>query len=643
MFLCLWQSVYTISDAAMVVLLKFVVALFKALADSTSAIISRFASTIPSSVYMLRKCIQGDDNEHFLEFVVCPTCFSLYKIEDCIETQQDGEKSPKVCPYIKFPNHSLAYYRKPCNAPLLKKVCLSNGKVEYRPRYVYAYQPIKTSLQRLLNRPGFATKLELWRSRVTLEDQLSDVYDGDVWKDFFSDKYGRFLKYKRNYGVMLNFDFFQPYKHVSESYGALYLTLMNLPRSERFKQENVILVSIIPPFEHEPSRLNPFLRPLVDELKEFWEPGVRLNSAESPQYKLLYKVALMCVACDIPAARKCCGFKGHAANYGCSRCKKFFPGNFGNKDFSGFDRSKWPPRTYEEHMKAVNQIKKCTTQTNVDSLETKTGVKHSILTELPYFDPIRFTIIDPMHNLFLGTAKTVMKKIWLQRDIISTSNLNVIQCRIDSMNVPSDLGRIPKKIASNFSGFTAEQLKNWVLLYSMYALRGIISQDDYHCWQAFVLACFLVCRRIIYRQDIVKADLLFLKFCQHVERIYGKDVITPNMHLHCHLSECLKDFGSMYGFWCFSYERYNGILGSFPTNKKNVASQLMRRFIYESVCHSFCLPEDLPPTFQSLFPTVLSYDPSEIHRHLTPALLSNCYDFSHLSSNNIQNSHDEPR
>ena len=110
--------------------------------------------------------------------------------------------------------------------------------------------------------------------------------------------------------------------------------LMNLPRSERFKQENILLVGVIPAFEHEPSSLNSFLRPLVEELQEFWASGVRLYTAESPKYKLLFRLALMCVACDIPAARKCCGFN---ANMGCSRCAKSFPGGFGSKDFNGFD------------------------------------------------------------------------------------------------------------------------------------------------------------------------------------------------------------------------------------------------------------------------------------------------------------------
>ena len=64
---------------------------------------------------------------------------------------------------------------------------------------------------------------------------------------------------------MLNFDFFQPYKHTPESYGVFYMTLLNLPRNERFKQENVLLVAA---FEHEPP-LNPFMEPLVRELQEF--------------------------------------------------------------------------------------------------------------------------------------------------------------------------------------------------------------------------------------------------------------------------------------------------------------------------------------------------------------------------------------
>ena len=44
------------------------------------------------------------------------------------------------------------------------------------------------------------------------------------------------------------------------------------------------------------------------------------------------------------------------------------------------------------------------------------------LTRLPYFNPIRIRIIDPMHNLILGTAKRLLKKVWLGGNIIKKNH-----------------------------------------------------------------------------------------------------------------------------------------------------------------------------------------------------------------------------
>ena len=343
--------------------------------------------------------------------------------------------------------------------------------------------------------------------------------------------------------------------------------------------------------------------PLVRELQEFWHPGVRLFTAESPRFKLQFKLALICVACDIPAARKVCGFMGHNANLGCSRCLKFFPSvNDKRKDCSGFNRESWPTRDLNAHRATCQKLKKCKSPNESGILESRTGIRYSVLTELPYFDPIRFTVVDPMHNLFLGTAKRLMKKIWIENDIITKDKMKVIQTRVDSIRVPSDIGRIPRKIASSFGGFTAEQWKNWVIVYSMFALRGILPQAHYSCWQAFVLSYYFLCRREISDTELKKADALLLKFCKNVENLYGNLAITPNMHLHCHIAECVKDFGPIYGFWLFSFERYNGILGSYPTNKRNTAQQIMRRFLREVDDFHLELPDMYKEHFHKILP-----------------------------------------
>ena len=53
---------------------------------------------------------------------------------------------------------------------------------------------------------------------------------------------------------------------------------------------------------------------------------------------------------------------------------------------------------------------------------------------------------------------------------------------------------------------------------------------------------------------------LIQRFCQEFEDIYGKEFCTPNMHLQLHLKRCIMDFGTVYSFWGFSFERFNGVL-----------------------------------------------------------------------------------
>lgn len=46
-----------------------------------------------------------------------------------------------------------------------------------------------------------------------------------------------FFNEERNYAVMLNIDWFQPFKYTNYSVGAIYMTILNLPRHLRFKKK----------------------------------------------------------------------------------------------------------------------------------------------------------------------------------------------------------------------------------------------------------------------------------------------------------------------------------------------------------------------------------------------------------------------
>ena len=95
------------------------------------------------------------------------------------------------------------------------------------------------------------------------------------------------------------------------------------------------------------------------------------------------------------------------------------------------------------------------------------------------------------------------------------------------------------------------------------------------CWYLFVKACYHLCRRSITYCDIDAADQLLMEFYTKFVTLCGKDNCNPNLHLHGHICECVRDYGPVYSFRLFSIQRCPWII---PYNR-NISIQLIRQFL----------------------------------------------------------------
>ena len=274
----------------------------------------KFAQSLPQTLYMAKSYI-GLGQDEFEKFVACPKCCTLYKAEECTVTKTNDRVVSKKCDSVRFPNHPQRNRRKQCGALLMKQMRSKNGSTFLYPKRLYCFKKLSDSLRAQITRPGFLEKCESWRTRDLTGNSMGDVFEGRVWKDFLDSDGDPYFSTAGNLGVMLNVDWFQPYKHTNHSCGVIYLVLMNLPREERFKPENVIIVGIIPGPKEPKGDINSFLKPLVDELIDFWD-GVIFEDSCLPGGMLKLRVALLALCCDVPAARKCGGFAGHSAAKG---------------------------------------------------------------------------------------------------------------------------------------------------------------------------------------------------------------------------------------------------------------------------------------------------------------------------------------
>jgi len=247
-----------------------------------------------------------DIREHkFDKLAACPKCASLKALDQVV--------LDPICRNIRF--------NSTCNTSMVTETRLLSGKVKPVPKIIIAYNSVIKQLQHFMLRPGFMKKLELWRKRVIPANVIADVFDGRVWRDFQSYKNKPFLSKPNNLMFQLNNDGFEPWERRVYSVVAIYLTCLNLPRSERFKKENCILIALIPPHCKGTTSLdaylrirsmNPLLEPLIDELLILLDV-IHLRTYGGSKVKV--RAFLVGVACDLSAIRKICGFMP----WGCPR------------------------------------------------------------------------------------------------------------------------------------------------------------------------------------------------------------------------------------------------------------------------------------------------------------------------------------
>src|SRR5437763_1193411 len=361
----------------------------------------------PTSSYMMRKMLEF--GKHSKRYAVCPSCNKLYKESEILST------SEFKCNHVEFPIHPRRNLRKPCGTEVTDRVPTTSGFI-IKPKMVYPLPSLKAQIIAMYRRPGFESLLEKWTNRDEEAGLYTDIYDGEIWKTFLSstDNSAQFFTpdtANSHLEIMINLDWFQPFDSASYSTGAIYGVICNLPHEVRFKKENMLILALLPgPNEVKLHKINHYLAPIVDELLEFWS-GVNLPPSEDHPAVKKIRLAVICCANDILAARKLCGHISSKA--ACYRCHKRANAVGRRSNFSGFDDiSEWfQDRDPEEHRTNAEAWRYCTTRDERDVHVSANLVRWSEMLSLPYFNPIRHLIVDPMLCFFLGIAKWILKKL----------------------------------------------------------------------------------------------------------------------------------------------------------------------------------------------------------------------------------------
>lgn len=393
------------------------------------------------------------------EFLSCPACHCLFPYNPGDDPNEAHIVSR--CTYRKTPTSSV------CDTQLWKEVDIGDNRTRYVPQKKYLHQVLKFWLGRLVSRVGIEDLLENYPRGPPADPNtpVHDIWLSKVFHALRDAKQRPFFPPPGDEGRVvfcLAVDSFNPFhvkaSGISASSTGIWLVVLNLPLHIRYRPENVCQVGMIP---DKPSvdEINHHLRLLVDDLLEFWDPGVYFSRTYRRKSGRFFKGMLVPLVADLLAARQVIGLPGSlTAHSFCTFC------DLDHDDIDVLDPTEWPAKDVD-HIRRISKLwKNADSEQHQQQIFEAWGLRWSALLDLPYWDPVHYTIIDSMHALDLGLLQTHCR-VFFQIDISvsggdgsSTQPPLAVEKRVTSSKGKKELSACLDMIRSNEDNMLYELL-----------------------------------------------------------------------------------------------------------------------------------------------------------------------------------------
>ena len=167
--------------------------------------------------------------------------------------------------------------------------------------------------------------------------------------------------------------------------------------------------------------------------------------------------------------------------------------------------------------------------------------------------------------------------------------------RVKNFRVPYDVGGLPNSLGEKleFSKLTADQWKNFALIYAIPYLWELLPPESYESIRLLCEIVKIIVQPALTNADISRLDCLIKSHHQCFEKNYGRFEVSINYHMALHIPDMIKDFGPPHLFWCFSFERMNGVLSGLPNSNHHIEQELFTKFLKDVDIGSVLPPDPL--------------------------------------------------
>lgn len=318
--------------------------------------------------------------------------------------------------------------------------------------------------------------------------------------------------------------------------------------------QNVFVISLYYG-TRKPEKIDEFLRPFVDEMKDLEDNGFIFKN-------VCYKVRLRCIIADAPARSfiKCC--KNHNAYYSCERCSR---------------KGKWRKRvTYsgivEAEMYTDESFAKFSYPHHQQGVSPLVTLDFGLISQIP---------LDYMHLCCLGVMKKLLC-MWSDGPLphkLAPKITRKITLRLETMkkHIPVDFNRKTRGL-NELKHWKATEFRLFLVYVGPILLDGLLDKKKFEHFLKFHSAMYILISDAAFQLEWVKfAGSLLHEFVKDFSSIYSKESCVYNVHMLSHLHLDAKIHGRLDLFSAFPFENYMKTLKSFIHAHKHQLKQVVNR------------------------------------------------------------------
>jgi len=479
----------------------------------------------------------------------------------------------KICPSLSIGQRDTCFQ---CGSNLFQ------GKT---PKKSFFSVPLSTQLVYFFaNRSDLIEQIDRYYQRCEIggSEKIQDFLNGEWTK-----KNKCFLSYKWNLAIGICLDGIPAYQSSKISLWPVFCVILNLPPEIRYKVENILMISCSTN-PRTPEEYKAICSMIVYEANALYKGVPVVNCIDSNHKTLKAKISF--ITCDLEAKNKVMNMVGYSGYYGCYYClikgenqsHVYFPG---------------PPGEKRTNLNLLS-----------DSAKSEHGVKE--LTEIfqlsflyDNFNTVLTFPIDIMHCIFLGVTKRITN-LWLTSDDIGFRHqISSVEEFGQSLSNKSRCFSRPLRVFSQIGNWKAVEWKNWLFYYSPVILPSYLSSKYLMSYLQFSKSIFSLCSTNLSLPDLEHVHNEIQNFVTECETLYGISFCSLNVHLLHHLVDFVKEYGPLWVYWCFPFEKALGYYKKFLKSQKSPAKSFCRVSSFQNFSSSVSSTSINPNIQKVLSPT----------------------------------------